>query len=260
MAFSNLFIACLKYSPKISIDGIYDLESQKPQVAIRENFFRITSPAFDNGSYIPDKYACRGSNISPPLNIENVPINTQSLALIMDDPDALDVPWVHRIWVHWVVWNIPPSTEVIKEGELPKNASQGLNDWERNDYGGPCPPSWRDHGYLFKLYSLDIELDLPMGSRKGDLQVAMERHIIDSVILIGRYAGDTVTITTSTPSIPTSTAVIDNSTSTRVTTTLLSITVSNTTIISNQSSGFAFLYVLSLITISSLLKVKHKKD
>ncbi|MFX1283989.1 MAG: YbhB/YbcL family Raf kinase inhibitor-like protein [Promethearchaeota archaeon] len=159
----------------------------------KDTSFRITSPAFSNGTYIPDEFTCHGSDINPELNILNTPNGTITLALIMDDPDAQDIPWVSRIWIHWVVWNIPSSTEVIPEGDLPEGAIQGLNSWSSNDYGGPCPPAWRDHRYFFKVYALDIELNLPANSTgKGSLLAAMEGHIIDQAVLMGRFAGDEV--------------------------------------------------------------------
>ena len=145
----------------------------------------LTCPAFDNGSYIPDKYACKGSNVNPELEINNVPANTQSLALIMDDPDAVEV--AGYTWVHWLLWNISPSITVINENSVPENAIEGLNSWSDTIYGGPCPPMGRDHLYFFKLYALDIELTIP-STNADNLTAAMNGHIIERSILTGRYS------------------------------------------------------------------------
>src|SRR5512144_42921 len=108
--------------------------------------FRISSPVFAANGYIPARYTCDGNDVNPPLEIANVPAETKSLALIVDDPDA-----PVGMWVHWVAWNIDPATREIAEDAVPRNASQGKNDWKRNSYGGPCPPSGV-HRYFFKLY------------------------------------------------------------------------------------------------------------
>ena len=139
---------------------------------------KLTSPAFDHNQMMPKKYTCQGDDISPPLMIEGIPQGTKSLALIVDDPDA-----PMQTWVHWVVFNIPPINE-IKEKTTP--GMQGYNDFGRNDYGGPCPPSGT-HRYFHKIYALDIVLDLKEGISKGQLENAMKGHILNQAELIGLY-------------------------------------------------------------------------
>lgn len=142
---------------------------------------KMTSPVFENNGNIPKKYTCDGKDVNPPLLIENVPTNTKSLALIADDPDA-----PRGTWAHWVVWNIDPQTGAIKEDSVPKNAKQGMNDFRRRDYGGPCPPSGT-HRYFFKLYALDTVLNIGQDSTKADLEKAMNGHILEEVSLTGLY-------------------------------------------------------------------------
>lgn len=141
----------------------------------------ITSPSFAAGAMIPARYTCDGEDINPPLVIGNVPEKTRSLALIMDDPDA-----PMGTWVHWVVWHLPPQTREIGENALPGEASQGKNDWKRNRYGGPCPPSGT-HRYYFRLYALDTVLKLGPDTAKGDLERAMTGHILARGELMGTY-------------------------------------------------------------------------
>ena len=140
---------------------------------------KITSPAFKNNSYMPSKYTCDGEDINPPLNIENIPVGTKSLALIVDDPDA-----PMKTWVHWVVYDIPPSTSIINENTIP--GTQGKNDSNPRNYGGPCPPSGT-HRYYFKLYALDRVLGLGEGVDKKGIEKAMSGHIIADAELIGLY-------------------------------------------------------------------------
>lgn len=143
---------------------------------------KITSPAFAHKTAIPERYTCNGRDINPPLHIDAVPGAAKSLALIVDDPDAPG-----GIWVHWVAWNIPPQTREIKENSPPAaGAVQGLSDWKRNRYGGPCPPSGT-HRYFFKLYALDTTLNLAPASSKADLEQAMQGHILAKGELIGIY-------------------------------------------------------------------------
>jgi Raf kinase inhibitor-like YbhB/YbcL family protein len=141
----------------------------------------INSPAFKNNSHIPEKYTCDGQDLNPPLLIENVPSRAKSLALIVDDPDA-----PAGTWVHWVVWNIPPGSKEIKENSVPQNAQQGINDFGKHNYGGPCPPPGT-HRYFFKLYALDTLLNLGANSTKADLENAMAGHIIEQAQIIGLY-------------------------------------------------------------------------
>jgi hypothetical protein len=142
---------------------------------------KISSPVFENNGHIPSKYTCDGTDVNPALFIENVPADAKSLALIVDDPDA-----PMGTWVHWVSWDIDPGTVEIKENTLPKGARQGINDFKRNEYGGPCPPSGT-HRYFFKLYALDSSLRLDPKSKKTDLEKAMKGHVIDESQIIGLY-------------------------------------------------------------------------
>jgi Raf kinase inhibitor-like YbhB/YbcL family protein len=142
---------------------------------------KITSSVFDNEGSIPSRYTCDGANINPPLKIENVPSAAKSLALIVDDPDAPS-----KTWVHWTAWNIDPKITEIKENSVPKGAVQGMNDFRKHNYGGPCPPSGT-HRYYFKLYALDTMLDLGNHAEKPDLEKAMKGHIIGQTELMGKY-------------------------------------------------------------------------
>lgn len=143
---------------------------------------KISSLAFSDSQIIPKQYTCDGENISPPLKFEDVPSNARSLVLIVDDPDAPG-----KTWVHWVLYNIDPKTEKIEENSSPSGAALGLSDFGELGYGGPCPPSGT-HRYFFKLYALNITLDLPAGPRKQDIEEAMKGHILEKSELIGHYA------------------------------------------------------------------------
>ncbi len=148
-------------------------------------FMKITSNLFENGGEIPRKYGYKNGNASPPLEISDVPPNTKSLALIMDDPDAMGA--VGKIWVHWVVWNIDPSVNQIKENEVPSGSIQGKTDFGETAYGGPAPPD-KEHTYIFKLYALDESLSLQNGATKAEVEEAMKNHVIAETKLEGRYA------------------------------------------------------------------------
>ena len=141
----------------------------------------ISSTAFRHNGMVPAKYTCDGTDVSPPLAIEGVPENAKSLALIVDDPDA-----PAGTWVHWVVWNIDPKTKEIAEGSVPKGAQQGMNDFRKRDYGGPCPPSGT-HRYFFKLYALDTLLSLGTGAAKADLERSLHGHLLAQAEIIGLY-------------------------------------------------------------------------
>ncbi len=143
--------------------------------------FKISSPAFENNGQIPPKYACDGVNINPPLKIENIPKEAKSLALVFDDTDA-----PRGSYVHWILWNIDPGVKEIKENSVPEGAIQGMNDFKKQNYGGPCPPT-RAHRYVFKIYALDIRLNLDPSSTKADLEKAMEGHVIARTQLTGKY-------------------------------------------------------------------------
>jgi len=144
----------------------------------REEDMRLTSPAFGNNSKIPAQFTCEGQDVNPGLNIENIPSGAKSLALIVDDPDA-----PRKTWVHWVVYDIMPANE-ISEASIP--GKQGINDFGRYDWGGPCPPSGT-HRYYFKIYALDKMLGLKEGIDKATLEKAMEGHILAKAELIGLY-------------------------------------------------------------------------
>jgi Raf kinase inhibitor-like YbhB/YbcL family protein len=139
----------------------------------------ITSSVFKNKGVIPAKYTCDGEDVNPPLSFEGVPEGTESLVLIVDDPDA-----PMGTWDHWVVWNIPP-VEKMEENSIP--GTEGLNDFGKHSYGGPCPPSGT-HRYFFKVYALDTKLDLPSNSRKRNVEKAMEGHILAKGEIIGLYS------------------------------------------------------------------------
>jgi Raf kinase inhibitor-like YbhB/YbcL family protein len=139
----------------------------------------LSSPAFDNGESIPVEYTCYGANVSPALTFSNIPEDTQSLALIMDDPDA-------GSFVHWIIWNIPSNTTGFSKGEqIP--FPQGINNFGVVGYRGPCPPSGIHH-YSFRLYALDTILTLPAGATEAQLEEAMSSHIIEEAELIGTYS------------------------------------------------------------------------
>ncbi len=142
---------------------------------------RLSSPAFEHGQPIPSRYTADGEDISPPLVIEGIPPGTKSLVLIMDDPDA-----PIGLWVHWVVFNIPPDTTKIEEGVEPPG-TPGTNSWRRTGYGGPAPPSGT-HRYFFRVYALDTVLDLSEGANKRQVEHAMEGHILAMGELMGTYS------------------------------------------------------------------------
>ena len=142
---------------------------------------QLTSNAFSHGGEIPRKCGYKNGNEKPPLTINGVPEGTKSLALIMDDPDAMGA--VGKVWIHWVVWNIDPTTT-----ELENLTEEGMTDFGEEGYGGPAPPDKR-HTYVFKLYALDCNLDaFPYNETKADVEKAMEGHIIEQATLTGTYA------------------------------------------------------------------------
>ncbi len=144
----------------------------------------ITSPSFNDSGEIPRKFSCEGGDINPELQVQNVPAQAQSLALVVHDPDAPR----EGGFTHWVVWNIDPSTWLIKEESIPPGAVEGNNDGGRIGYMGPCPPSGASHRYEFRLYALDGTLDLAEGASAKDLLSAMEGHVIEHTVLTGTYA------------------------------------------------------------------------
>lgn len=138
----------------------------------------VLSKGFQHNGFIPKKFTCDGINVNPPLDIEHIPPEAKSLAIIVDDPDAPS-----GTWVHWVMWNIPV-THHIKENEA--HGIQGMNDFNKNYYGGPCPPK-NTHRYFFKVYALDCLFRLPASTQKNQLEKAMGGHIIAFGELIGLY-------------------------------------------------------------------------
>ncbi len=150
----------------------------------------LTSSAFAAGGEIPRQYTCDGRDVAPPLAWTGVPEGTRSLALIVDDPDAPDPKAPKTTWVHWVLYNIPPSTTSLPEGvtsrDLPQGTREGLNDWKRTGYGGPCPPIGR-HRYFHKLYALDAVLPDLGTPTKAKAEAAMAEHILATAELVGTY-------------------------------------------------------------------------
>lgn len=147
----------------------------------------LESAAFKDGGTIPKNYACEGPDLSPPLAFSGVSPSAKSLALICDDPDAPG-----GTWTHWVLFNLPPETKALPEG-LPKTqfvlktAAQGLNDFGRIGYGGPCPPPGKPHRYVFALYALDAPVELRPGASKEELLAAMEGRVLEKAVLWGLY-------------------------------------------------------------------------
>jgi hypothetical protein len=163
------------------------LANSGPAQTMGKTPMQLTSTALTEGQPIPAEYTCEGKNVSPPLQWTGAPANTRSLALIVDDPDA-----PVGLWVHWVLYNLPAGTK-----ELPENASrnpstlggaaQGINDFKRSGYGGPCPPPGKPHRYFFRLYALDAELQIKRDPTKKDVEKAMQGHILAQGQLMGTY-------------------------------------------------------------------------
>ena len=148
---------------------------------IKEGKMKLTS-VFEHGSKIPSVYTCDGDDIPPQLIISEVPEGTKSLALIVDDPDA-----PVGLFVHWVLYNIPANTKIISSEEIPQGAIEGMTNFGRTGYGGPCPPSG-SHRYFFKLYAVDKMLDLPKGATKNQVENAIKDHVIEKAELMGVYS------------------------------------------------------------------------
>lgn len=146
---------------------------------------KITSSAFSHGENIPSKFTCEGENINPPLQFTDIPPNAQALVLIMDDPDVPEFVRKEKMWDHWVVFNIPPSTTHVPENSKAPGTS-GKNTSGHLAYEGPCPPD-RQHRYFFKLYALDKKLTLDAGATKNQVEEAMKGHIIAKAELMGLY-------------------------------------------------------------------------
>ncbi|MHB1187422.1 YbhB/YbcL family Raf kinase inhibitor-like protein [Thiobacillus sp.] len=151
----------------------------------------LNSSAFARNADIPSQHTCEGSDQSPPLAWSGVPAGTKSLALIVDDPDAPDPAAPKMTWVHWVLYNLPPGTTGLETAmsrtpKLPAGTHEGLNDWKREGYGGPCPPIGR-HRYVHKLYALDTVLPVLHPATKAALEKAMQGHILAKGELVGYY-------------------------------------------------------------------------
>ena len=148
---------------------------------------KLTSSDFEDGGEIPRECGYKNGNKVPPLTISGIPEGTKSLALVMDDPDAMGA--VGKVWVHWIVWDMDPINGEIREnlGDILSIAVEGITDFGEMGYGGPAPPDKR-HTYVFKLYALDCELDLSKESTKVDVEKAMEGHILEQATLTGTYA------------------------------------------------------------------------
>lgn len=151
---------------------------------------QLTSPRFQDGETIPIAFTCEGEDKAPPLHWEEVPPGTRSLALLVEDPDAPDPKHPQRTWCHWILYNIPPGTRDLPEGAgpetLPPGVREGLNDWGRPGYGGPCPPIGR-HRYVYRLFALDTVLPDLGSPTRAQLLTAIQRHIVTETQLIGTY-------------------------------------------------------------------------
>jgi len=150
----------------------------------------LSSSAFEHGQAIPRRYSCEGDDISPPLEWAGTPAGTKSLALLVEDPDAPDPANPKRIWVHWLVYDIPAGVTSLPEGaggkDLPGGCHEGLNDWKKLGYGGPCPPIGR-HRYFHRLYALDIVLGDLGPLTKRELVAKIEGHVLEKAELVGTY-------------------------------------------------------------------------
>lgn len=184
---SALLVAIVLIGVALSGCGPSPAATETPPRGGQAMVFNLSSPAFNQGAAIPRKYTCDGEDLSPPLQWTEPPADTRSLALISDDPDA-----PVGTWVHWVVYNLPAGIRSLPEGAspaagLPQGGVHGQNSWRRLEYGGPCPPSGT-HRYFFKLYALDITLELGPGAGKKELLGAMEGHVLAQAELMGTYS------------------------------------------------------------------------
>ncbi len=157
-------------------------QKTETKLEVKKKSMKITSSAFENNSKIPSKYTCEDKNINPPLEFSDTPKETKSLVLVVDDPDAPS-----KTWVHWVVYNIDPSTARINESSVPQEALQGTTDFGKPGYEGPCPPSGT-HRYFFKLYALDTILEAPDGLTKQQVLEKVRDHVIEEAELVGLYS------------------------------------------------------------------------
>jgi Raf kinase inhibitor-like YbhB/YbcL family protein len=148
---------------------------------------KLSSPAFDHQSEIPKRFTCQGDDASPPLSWSGAPPSTRSFALIVDDPDAPDPKAPKTTWVHWVLYDLPADCSALAEAAIPAGAREGLNDWNKPGYGGPCPPIGR-HRYFHKLYALDVLLGDRGPLKKAQLEKLIEGHVLAQAELVGTYA------------------------------------------------------------------------
>jgi hypothetical protein len=150
----------------------------------------LVSSAFSHNGEIPRRYTCDGEDVSPPLAWSGLPADTKSLALIVDDPDAPDPKAPRMTWVHWILYNLPPTITALEQAlapkDLPRETLPGVNDWKRTGYGGPCPPIGR-HRYFHKLYALDVVLPDLGKPTKAKLEQAMRAHVLAEAQLVGTY-------------------------------------------------------------------------
>jgi len=177
----NLWFAAALFAGLMPVRGA---DGSQPPAAMN---LTLTSTAFTEGQAIPAQYTCQGGDSSPALAWTGTPANTKSFALIADDPDA-----PAGTWVHWVIYDLPSTTRalpenVAKQPVLEDNSKQGLNDFQRVGYGGPCPPAGKPHRYYFKLFALDEMLYLKPGATKKDVELAMKGHILAEGQLMGTY-------------------------------------------------------------------------
>jgi hypothetical protein len=149
---------------------------------------KLLSAAFAHEGAIPPKYTCDGADVSPPFSWSDVPPGAKSLALVVEDPDAPDPEAPKMTWVHWVLYNLPPDCRGLPEAvrALPAGTLEGLNDWRRTGYGGPCPPVG-SHRYFHRLYALDAALPDLRRPTRAKLSSAMQRHVVAEAALVGTY-------------------------------------------------------------------------
>ncbi len=149
--------------------------------------FTITTSAFASGAAIPERYTCKGEDLSPALEWKDAPAKTAAFAMIMDDPDA-----PAGVWVHWVLWNLPRSATSLREGvarsdQLEDGSQQGRNSFGKTGYNGPCPPPGQTHRYFFRLYALDVKLNLPADADRSQLDAAMKDHVLAQAEYMGTF-------------------------------------------------------------------------
>jgi len=180
-----------RYSlPILLMCGVFGVSSADGLQKERAMTMALTSTAFAAGAAIPSRYTCEGPGVSPPLAWQGVPAGAKSLVLIEDDPDAPDPAAPKTTWVHWLLYDLPPTSRGLPEdaspSALPTGTREGSNDWKRPGYGGPCPPIGR-HRYFHKLYALDVVLGDLHSPDKRALETAMRGHVIAHAELMGTY-------------------------------------------------------------------------